>query len=485
MLKRLMSKRRTLKLQTLKLIAQTFPAFALLVFALCALAIFPGCDTNRDSAPDSAKTAPATTSNVPLRVWIVGEVSDPSLVERAWLTGSDQKLEIRTLSVDEFLAEKSSACDVAIYPARLIGELLDRKWLTKLPASLNATSKDASGDDAANEDAPQVPAAWSRQASYGGDLWAVPLGATVPLAIVNQPAVEPTIQAANQATDWNSLLKSLELNAPATNPAETSTASKLDEKAVDRAALVDRFFAIAGGLSDRNPDYGLLFEMQTMRPRLTEPEFIRAAEILLALAQQKSSTEVTALQAITGDASQAWSWLHAQKDPAVAIVAPSLLSPDAIKQTGGKALRIPTKWIGWNTGGAPIASLSRNCRQSARATELLTWLRQSDSRQVLAPIILGIEPAAPMAGSDSSAWQAASLAKELATGPSIPSELRLPRAEEYRKELATSLLKILSSEKSIADALSEATTAWQKITETHGRVLQRSEYEQSLGLIRD
>ena len=481
MLKRLMSKRRTLERQPLKLIGQTFPAFALLVCTLSALAIFPGCDANRDSALGTAKTAPPTTSNVPLRVWIVGEVSDPSLVERAWLTGSDQKLEIRTLSVDEFLAEKSSACDVAIYPARLIGELLDRKWLTKLPASLNSHSKDASGDDATSDDAPQVPAAWSRQASYGGELWAVPLGATIPLAIVNQPAVE----ASNQATDWNSLLKSLELNAPATNSAETSTTSKLDEKAVDRAALVDRFFAIAGGLSDRNPDYGLLFEMQTMRPRLTEPEFIRAAEILVALAQQKSITEVTALQAITGDASQAWSWLHSQTAPAIAIVAPSLLSPEAIKQTGGNALRIPTKWIGWNTGGAPIASLSRNCRQSARATELLTWLRQSDSRQVLAPIIVGIEPGSPMAGSDSSSWQAASLAKELATGPSIPSELRLPRAEEYRKELATSLLKILSSEKSIADALSEATTAWQKITETHGRVLQRSEYEQSLGLIRD
>ncbi len=62
-------------------------------------------------------------------------MSDPSLVERAWLTGSDQKLEIRTLGVDEYLAEKSCNCDVAIFPARLLGELIDRKWLTKLPAA--------------------------------------------------------------------------------------------------------------------------------------------------------------------------------------------------------------------------------------------------------------------------------------------------------------------------------------------------------------
>ena len=457
----------------LKSFAPFSPAIAVLV---CALSVFLGCDLNRESGTDSAKTSAPTTSNVPLRLWIVGQVRDASLVERAWLTGSDQKLEIRTLSVDEFLAEKASNCDVAIYPSRLLGELIDRKWLTKLPPTLTAP----------NEDAPQVPTAWSRQATYGGDVWAVPLGATVPLTIVNPPAIE----AASQAVDWNSLLKSLapEPATPAT-PADSKSnpkpTSKIDAEAVDRAALVDRLFAIAGGLSDRTPDYGLLFELQSMRPRLTEPEFVRAAEILVALAQQKSSTDISALQAMTGDFSQAWSWLHSQSTPAIAIVSPSLLSAAAFKQTGGKALRIPTKWSGWNTGGGPIASLSRNCRQSARATELLMWFRQSDSRQVLSAIISGVESASPLAGSDSSSWQASSLATELSSGARIPNELRLPRAEEYRTELSSSLIEILSGEKSVDDALGEATAAWQKITESRGRMLQRSEYEQSLGLVRD
>ncbi len=441
-------------------------AFAALI---CAVSAFTGCEPSRQSGFDSSKTNAPSTSTVPLRLWIVGQVTDGSLVERAWLTGSDQKLEIRTLSVEEFLAEKAGNCDVAIYPSRLLGELIDRKWLTKLPASLSVP----------NEDAPQVPAAWSRQATYGGDVWAVPLGATVPLAVVNMPAIE----AASQAADWNSLLKSLAIESPA--KLDAPSASKIDPAAIDRAALVDRFLAIAGGLSDRTPDYGLLFELQTMRPRLIEKEFVRAAEILVALSKQKSSGEVTALQAIAGDASQAWSWLHSQTEPAIAIVTPSLLSAAAAKQTSGKALRVPTQWSGWNTGGGPIASLSRNCRQSARATELLMWLRQGDSRQALAPIISGIESASPTAGSDSSAWQATSLATELASGANIPSELRLPRTEEYRTELSTSLLQILVGEKSVDEALGEASAAWQKITDTHGRVLQRSEFEQSLGLVRD
>ena len=136
-------------------------------------------------------------------------------------------------------------------------------------------------------------------------------------------------------------------------------------------------------------------------------------------------------------------------------------------------------------GSGLLAALSANCRQSARATELLNWLRQSETRHTLSLLIPGIESASPTSGSDSSAWQASTIATALAANANVSSELRLPRAEEYRSALADSLIAILSEDKPIADSLAKAAAAWQVITEARGRVLQRVDYEQSLGLTRD
>lgn len=431
--------------------------------AIFLIFTFIGCEAKTDKPAESPNTSAPAASTVPLRLWIVGQVSEPSLVERAWLTGSDQKLEIRVLRVDEYLAEKSCNCDVAIFPSRLLGELIDRKWLTKLPASLSVS----------DENAPQIPAAWTRQATFGGEVWAVSLGSGIPVAVVSPSAAD----AVSKVSDWDSLLTSLAVEAP------KSTGLKIDPEQVDRAALVDRFFAIAGILTQRSPDYGLLFDLQKMTPRLTEPEFQRAAEILVSLSQQTSAPEL-AIQSVIGDSSQAWKWINAQSKPALAFVSPGLIDAKTSKETGCKAIRVPAQALGWNTGGGLIASLSSSCRQSARATELLRWLRQSDTRHSLSQLIVGVESASPISGSDSSAWQATSIAAEQAANGSMPSELRLPRAEEYRLALAGSLIAILSGAKP-ADALGEASAAWQAITTARGREMQRTDYERSLGLSRN
>ena len=116
---------------------------------------------------------------------------------------------------------------------------------------------------------------------------------------------------------------------------------------------------------------------------------------------------------------------------------------------------------------------------------MLKWLRSSDTRQSLAPTVCGIESASPIAGTDTAAWQASNLASELIAGADVPGELRLPRAEDYRRGLAASLVAILSGAKTIDEGLAAAAAEWEQITEEQGRVLQRSEYESSLGLIRD
>ncbi len=325
-----------------------------------------------------------------------------------------------------------------------------------------------------DESTPPFPAAWERQSVFGGDVWAVPLGCSIPTAIVS-----PATEVSNATTEnLESLLRAIAIDGP------KPPTRKIDPKSVDRASLVDRFLAIAGSLTARSPDYGLLFDLQKMTPRLTEPEFKRAAEILQSLSQQTSEPD-TADSSVVGDSSQAWRWIHAQSKPALAFVSPSQVSVDAAKETGCKAIRIPPQALGWNTGSGLIAALSTNCRQSSRATDLLRWLRQSETRNTLAPLIAGIESSSPGAGSDSSAWQARTIANDQAANANLPSELRLPRAEEYRNALADSLIAILRGDQTVEDALQQASSAWQAITSARGRELQRGDYERSLGLVRN
>ncbi len=424
-----------------------------------------GCNPAKPRMQKTNETETESISSVPLRLWIVSQVSDASMVERQWRTGSDQPLEIRALSVSEFLAEPSCACDVVVFPARTLGELIDRKWVIKLPAALSAPSKPEEGGSV-------QPVIWQKQVAYNGDIWGIPLGVSVPVLVVSQ-SDQATLPA---DASWDELLSSLK------TPELKSVAA--DVAQVDHDALVDRFFAILGGLVRRPPEYGLLFELQTMKPRLTEPEFLRAANILAQLSAQEGGEHGQG-QSVVGDFSTAWSWVANQSTAAAAIVVPSMLTAEAAQQSNCRALRVPPDAMAWNTGSGLIASISADCRQSTRATVLLRWLGLGETRQALAALILGVESAAPLTGSESAAWQAAGLAREMAAGERVTSELRLARSEEYRRTLAEHLLDVISGKSSAADALAATSETWQAITESRGRLVQRGDYERSLGLARD
>ncbi len=426
---------------------------------------FTGCTPQPPRSAKSVKSEAEAISTVPLRLWIVSQVSDGSLVERQWRTGSEQPLEIRVLSVSDFLAEPTCACDIVAFPSRLLGELLDRAWVIKLPTALR---QPVSAEESGNVQ----PAMWQKEVAYNGEIWGVPLGTSIPLVVVGSS--EPAKSLSNQS--WDEFLRSMQITA--------AEPIQVDAATVDQVALVDRFFAIVGGLVTRSPDYGLLFELQTMKPRLTEPEFVKAAEILAQLSSQGVDKEGSDRSAV-GSFSESWAWVSSQSSPAVAIAIPSMLTTEVVKESNCRPVRVPPNGITWNTGSGLMASMSANCRQSTRATALLRWLGSSETRQALAPLILGIESAVSISGTDSSAWQAAELTREMAAGERVTSELRLARAEEYRQVLANHLLDVISGNATATEALAATSEAWQAITESRGRLVQRADYERSLGLSRD
>src|SRR5690606_22347243 len=118
----------------------------------------------------------------------------------------------RTLTVDELLDQPRADCDVLIYPARLLGELVERGWVVNLSKSLSvAASEEAIASDASgSENIARDPPHWRSQATYGGVPMAVSLGCAIPSMVANERLYDALGEG---PTDWNTLLGALGVDA--------------------------------------------------------------------------------------------------------------------------------------------------------------------------------------------------------------------------------------------------------------------------------
>lgn len=468
--------------------ARTLSCVSLLVSAtfVCGMMLvtLAGCQpTEVKPSPDEVSQAPAAVSKIPLRVWIVAPLTDSNLLQRQWLASSEQPLELRSLTVSELLQEPQCQCDVMLYPASLMGELIERSWIVKLPAGVLLES-DSSSQVAEHS---TTPATWQAQAAYGGEAKGLSLGCAVPAFVASTALADD-----NSVGSWESLLAQLQVEA------NESPKFSFDAAEVDSDALVDRFFAIVASISDRDPGYGMLFDLQSMQARLTAPEYRRAAGILAALASQPEG-----LASILDSHSSAWTWAASRGTPALAIAAPALLDKPAAAIATGSIISIQVEStvgentnstkpadgavaerprIGWwSTGAGLVASQSSQCRQTNQANACLRWIASPDMRGVLATLLPGVEAAAPTAGGEALSWIAEQELAQSVTVKGLSLEPRLPSTHLYRQALADELQQFLSGKKNAEQALQAAAQRWNEITKNVGH-LQRRNYEQSLNL---
>jgi ABC-type glycerol-3-phosphate transport system substrate-binding protein len=301
------------------------------------------------------------------------------------------------------------------------------------------------------------------QVVYGSDVYAVSLGVSIP-ALVASDAFE----ISDEALTWDELLGSLNLE-------DSEASSDVD---ADLEALVDRFLMVLGTLSQQNPNYGLLFELQSMTPRLTKPEFIEAADMLKQLSRQPGG-----LLSVLGTHDDAWKWVAENSEAVVAIAVPNQLSNESREIKTGKFIRIQSisKVPAWNVGGAMVAALAGNCRQSEQAFQFLQWIQRENTRNALQAAVVGVDSNTPPAGADQLSWRVRQQQLSFLKSESVPAEPSLPYASAYRVALGQALEEFVRGEVSARDALAKAQTAWEAITRDAEWDM-RNEYEKSLGL---
>ncbi len=463
-----------------------YAALLISVTIVCGmlLATMSGCQPTEVPSPtDEARDTPAAVSKIPLRVWIVAPLTKPDLLQRQWLANSEQPLELRSLTVPELLQESQCQCDVLLYPASLMGELIERSWIVKLPSSALPES-DSGSEDA---DLSTLPSTWRAQAAYGGEVTGLSLGCAVPVFVGSS-----ALTTNDGLGHWEDLLAQLHVEA------NESPQFSFDAADVVSDALVDRFFAIVASLSDRDPGYGMLFDLQSMQARLTDPEYRQAAGIMAALASQPEG-----LASILGSHSSAWAWAATQQTQALAVAAPTLLDEQAAAiatgsivsfrsassasedtsserlTAGATADRPRIAW--WSTGAGLVASQSSQCRQTNQASACLQWLANPATRNVMATLLPGVEAATPTTGGEALSWIAEQGLAQTITVKGLSLEPRLPATHLYRQTLANELQQFLAGKKNAQQALQSATQRWDEITKNAGPA-QRRNYEQSLNL---
>lgn len=429
-----------------------------------------GCQPQPASEEPQASNSRPTASNVALRILVASEMDDPEVVKRKWLASSAQPIELEVVSPSELLAMDKARCDVLLFPSRLMGELVHRKWIVKLPSSM--LSETQSLDDTSLN----TPRAWMAQCIYDAKQFALPLGCEVPVLVASD-SVTPAL-ADNAGLSWKELLSHV----------TRRTALEVDEPSIDKQALVDRFLAIVGTTSPRSSKYGKLFELRTMKPLLSNEEFVQAAEILADIASQSADGSF-----VLGSHASVWQAVAQASEPRVSIASLSRLTPDVALISQGQVSALlpnpapessdedsPQKATCWNTGGALIAALADDCSQTAQSMLFLDWLAKSETRSFLQPKLAGVDATSPTTGLDALSWKAAQALRRSLTSDVLPQEVRLPAASEYRTALADELIEFLRGNKTSSQALEDAAAQWSIITAENP--MQQLEYEKSLGL---
>ncbi|MFN3194183.1 MAG: hypothetical protein ACE361_26980 [Aureliella sp.] len=437
----------------------------LLAVALGAI-IVAGC------SPDASESEQATTesirvSDVPLRIQVLGEVLESNLIKRQWLANSDQPIEIIT-RVPEDSLEDLPACDVLIYPARRLGDMVRLEQVYELPA----TVIDADAEDSEGTFLP-LSGAQTSQASFGGELYAVPLGQSMTHVIGNDALAKKLGEKlVGGAVSWDAILQGLGGESTL-----EQSAKAFNSDSADAEALVDRFLAIAASTVTKNPSYGLLFDLQTMQSLLHDDAFVEAASMLRQLA-----TPEGAQQSVFGSHDDAWQWATRGDDPRVGIVTLTRLSKDAAAGGTGVALQIAGEQaMTWDTGDGLLASLSIHCRQTAQGISFLKWLRERQTRQSLSDWVVGIDSIQNDATSSPLLQEIYRHQADWRGSGAIPREPSLPRTHSFREILGEELLRIVGGQVEPAAGMKAASDRWSEIAKNEGGRL-RKEYEDSLGL---
>ena len=448
-----------------------------------ALVSLSGCGS--DSKTSDPVAEPSAETRPALKIWIVDAPELERGISVRWQAASDQSLKIENFTSENIGNREPFVADVVIYPGILLGDMVQKDVIGRLPTSAivkrESDVSDVGGHDSQSQ---SWPIRWRNIASFGGHLYAVPMGAA-------NLGIGLTGLTTGPFDELNKNLSNRDLNAPSMEQwtlflAEAESVlvassverqEKLDDclskiSPEEKAWLVDRFLFIGSTTNARSRG---LFDLLKMQSRLNQPDFINSAKILSQLARFFPET-------IAVDPAKAWEFAVSKTNDAAAF---ALGWPSPIVDTASNSSsRVLVAPLTWNPGRGLIASIGKKTRQTAVSCQFLVWLAEQDQREAFRAVCPRVELTAEQndrssVRDDYRVYQA--INDRNSRVEPMELTLRMANANQYRAILADCLVSAIREPDRIDEMMATCSAKWDELTTKLGVDSQRISVEQSLG----
>ena len=438
-----------------------------LLAALIAVLINSGCQPKQESV--APKAPQSQTRSVPLRVAVFGSDALASQIATGWEGATGQPVDT-ALASEETLPDLASKNDVIVLPSRMLGTAVRDRMIVELPESFM------------EEAATSLRSAYTQlrdtQIRWQGQEYGVSLGA--PAAVV---MVRDDFELGEVDVDSLTYDQFYQLAEQASVEQPMSAEPLADGQAA--ISLLRRASVYSGSR--------WLFDRDSFEPLIDNEPFVRALKDMIKIrplypAQLMSSREIWK-SVSTGSLKIAIGWPNEYEESELASVR-MLVAPHSSEFFEDKWQPVDDamKQRCFFTGDGLIATVSSSSRQSAASRSMLLWLGtdghsalKSHSEFVVANGMIGDAPADANFNSPL-AITYDPLVRDHFSLPIAREPLRIPGAEEYLAALDMAVLQALSGNASAQEALSDAKSAWNAITERRGRDLQKHAWKENRGV---
>ncbi|WP_145288111.1 hypothetical protein [Pirellulimonas nuda] len=363
-----------------------------------------------------------------------------------WRAASGGELDV---FVAQDLTQAAAGSDVVVFASRYLGELCCARLLRPIRAGV-LESEDLALHDVA-------PLARQHEIRYGGVTMALPLGCPTPL-----------LAYAGEAPP--------DMWGP-----QDGVASPLEGPQAAYALLVR-----AACYASHPSREAMLFDPDSMAPRLTEQPFVRALEELASVAGQKKDPAAGASRVAWPDRTSKPGGIGREGE--VSLLPGAGAVYNAISDAW-EATESPRRVTLLASSGR-LAGVTAASRNAASAFRLVEWLAGRENARQLATASPGVAASRTSLRRLSDPWlgpdgpSGSAFSSELNDALAQPGYVTTPRiigVDRYLEALAAAVRSAARDGAPPAQALQDAAAAWEALTEEAGRDLQRRAYRADLG----
>ncbi len=478
------------------------------IYRACAILftlVWFGCSPNSSPRP-SDQVSQVKPEDIVLRLLVVDDAPLATQLEREWNARSGAAVKLLQVTTEEFLEAAKTRrlrADVVVYPAGLLGELVERDLIIPI------------GDEKLDDPAFNLRDVFSlvrdQEATWNKRTYAASLGSPVFVLyyrrdLFAEHGIEPPLDWASYQRAVDTLTTVARTSVEGKEPVEWHATCEPLAAGWSGQVLLARAAAYARHRSS----YSTLFNFATLEPLINRPSYVRALQELVIATKsnqefcRQATPEAVRSAFYEGRCAMALTWPSATaqmpKDSPVPSTDIGVVHlPGAFevynfrdskweKRSGNEPEHVPLLGIAGRMGSA-----TKESRHQTEAVGMVLWLTGPELGVTISPaspyttvfrhsqlpnVANWLEPRSDksLASQYAQTCESTQRSATWLVSPNVPGR------HEYLHALDEAVNQALVGQASAADALEAAAQKWRQISERLGLDAQRSAYERSLGI---